>query len=57
MRLETVIDKAFKELKKNNIESALLDSELLLSTAIKKSREFVILNSKYNIKEKIVGKW
>ena len=52
MRLETVIDKAFKELKKNNIESALLDSELLLSKAIKKSREFVILNSKYNIKEK-----
>ena len=52
MRLEIVIDRAFQELKKNNIKSALLDSELLLSKAINKSREFIILNSKYNIKEK-----
>ena len=52
MRLEIVIDLAFKELKKNNIESALLDSELLLSKALNKSREFVILNSNYDVKEK-----
>ena len=52
MRLEIVIDMAFKELKKNNIESALLDSELLLSKALNKSREFVILNSNYDVKEK-----
>jgi release factor glutamine methyltransferase len=52
MRLEIVIDRAFQELKKNDIKSALLDSELLLSKAINKSREFIILNSKHNIKEK-----
>ena len=52
MRLEIVISRACEELKKNNIKSALLDSELLLSKAINKSREFIILNSKHNINEK-----
>ncbi|MDC3257507.1 peptide chain release factor N(5)-glutamine methyltransferase [Candidatus Pelagibacter sp.] len=52
MRLEIAINRACEELKKNNIESALLDSELLLSKAIDKSREFIILNSKYDINDK-----
>ncbi len=52
MKLEKVIDKAFQDLKKSNVKSALIDSELLLSKAINKSREFIILNSKYDIKEK-----
>tara|TARA_B100000767_G_scaffold116825_1_gene111515 strand:+ start:468 stop:1313 length:846 start_codon:yes stop_codon:yes gene_type:complete len=52
MRLEIVINRACEELKKNDIKSALLDSELLLSKAINKSREFIILNSKHNINEK-----
>jgi release factor glutamine methyltransferase len=51
MRLEIVINRACEQLKKNDIESALLDSELLLSKAIDKSREFIILNSKYDIDE------
>ena len=51
MRLEIAINRACEELKKNNIESALLDSELLLSKAIDKSREFIILNSKYDIND------
>ena len=51
MRLEIVINRACEKLKKNDIESALLDSELLLSKAIDKSREFIILNSKYDIDE------
>ena len=33
-----------KSLKKNNISSALLDSELLLSKVIKKDRKFILLN-------------
>ena len=49
MRLEVVIKKASEKLKKNDIKSALLDSELLLSNVINKSREFIILNSKHNI--------
>ncbi len=44
MRLEIAINKASKELKKCNIKSALLDSELLMSKVINKNREFVILN-------------
>ena len=44
MNIEIAIKKAFKELKKNNISSALLDSELLLSKVIKKDREFILLN-------------
>ena len=51
MRLETAINKGFLELKKKHIKSALLDSELLLSKAINKKREFIILNSNYNIEE------
>ena len=52
MKLEVAINKAYKELKKNNIGSALLDSELLLSKAIDKDREFIILNSRKEINEK-----
>jgi len=52
MELEVAINDAYKKLKKNNIKSALLDSEILLSKAINKSREFIILNSKFNINKK-----
>jgi len=52
MRLELAINDAYQKLKKNNIKSALLDSELLLSKAISKSREFIILNAKHDINEK-----
>ena len=44
MNIEIAIKNAFKELKKNNISSALLDSELLLSKVIKKDRKFILLN-------------
>ena len=44
MNIEIAIKNACKELKKNKISSALLDSELLLSKVIKKNREFVMLN-------------
>ena len=52
MKLEYAIDKAYKELKKNNIKSALLDSELLLSKVLNKEREFIILNSEQKINKK-----
>jgi len=44
MNIEIAIKNASKELKKNNISSALLDSELLLSKVIKKDRKFILLN-------------
>ena len=46
MNIEIAIKNACQELKKNNISSALLDSELLLSKVIKKDRKFILLNSK-----------
>jgi len=44
MNIEIAIRNACKELKKNKISSALLDSELLLSKAINKDRQFILLN-------------
>ena len=52
MNLETAIKNAYRKLKNNNIKSARLDSEILLSKVINKSREYIILNSKYNISDK-----
>ncbi len=52
MKVETVIKSGYQRLKDKSIKSALLDSEILLSEVIKKSREFVILNSKYDVSEK-----
>jgi release factor glutamine methyltransferase len=52
MRLEIAINKAYQKLNKNNVKSALLDCEIILSKAINKSREFIILNSKYDINDK-----
>ena len=44
MNIEIAIKNACRELKKNKISSALLDSELLLSKVIKKDRKFLLLN-------------
>jgi release factor glutamine methyltransferase len=52
MKLEIAINSAYKELKKNKIKSALIDSEILMSQAINKSREFIILNLDHDISKK-----
>ena len=44
MNIENAIKNACKKLKKKDIRSALLDSELLLSKVIKKDRKFILLN-------------
>ena len=51
MKIDTAIQQAHTILKKNYIESSLLDSELLISKAINKSREYIILNLDKEIKE------
>ena len=51
MSIEKEINKASLILKKNNIESARLDSEILMSSAIQKDRKFVILNSNQKLKK------
>ncbi|MDC3010547.1 peptide chain release factor N(5)-glutamine methyltransferase [bacterium] len=49
MKLQTAIQDAYQRLKNNNIKSALLDSELLMANVIKKSRDYIILNTNKNI--------
>ena len=44
MKFDAAIKNGCQELKKNNIRSALLDSEILLSKVIKKDRKFILLN-------------
>ena len=44
MNIEIAIKKGCQKLKNNNISTALLDSELLLSKVIKKDRKFILLN-------------
>ena len=51
MKIETAIKQANTILKNNFIKSSLLDSELLISKAINKNREYIILNLDKAIKE------
>ena len=51
MKIETAIKQASIILKNNFIKSSLLDSELLISKAINKNREYIILNLDKEIKE------
>ncbi len=44
MKIETAIKEAYLDLKNKNIKSALLDSEILMSKAIKESRSNVLLS-------------
>ena len=46
MNIENVIQKASLDLKRNNIKSPLLDSEILMSQVLKKDRKFILLNLK-----------
>ena len=57
MITEKIIEKASKILKKNNIQSHELDAQLLLSNIMKVKREYLIINNKLNIPEKIIGKF
>jgi len=49
MNIETLFNETSKELKRHKIKSSILDSEILISETIKKSREFIILNSKKKV--------
>ena len=52
MNINTAIHNAFLDLKKNNIKSALLDSEILMSKVLSQHRSKVILNSDRQLKNK-----
>ena len=52
MNIQTAIQKAQLFLKKKNIKTPVLDSQILMSEAIKKEKEFVILNFDKEISNK-----
>ena len=52
MKIESAIKKAYSDLKQNNIRSALLDSEILMSKVLKKDRTEVLLNSEKQLNNK-----
>ena len=52
MKIETAIKNALKYLKKNNIKTALLDSEILMSKVLRKDRTNILLNSEKVISDK-----
>ena len=51
MIVQNAIQKAYLDLKKNKVKTALLDSEILMSKAIKKEREYILLNLDKEIDE------
>jgi release factor glutamine methyltransferase len=57
MNFETAINLATTELKKKKIKSSLLDCEILMSKVMNKNREFIILNSKKEIKNNLYNRF
>ena len=49
MIIENAIQRAVKILKKNNITTPFLDSELLMSKTISKDRSYILLNPRKNL--------
>ena len=52
MIIRTAINEATLELKKNNIKSALLDSEILMSKVLNERRDYIILNLEKDLSQK-----
>ena len=52
MKIETALKNAYLDLKKNNIKTALLDSEILMSKVLRKDRTNILLNSEKVISDK-----
>ena len=50
MKIENAIKEGFLKLKQNNISSALLDTQLLMSKTIKRNQKFIILNPDKELK-------
>ena len=57
MILEKAINNASMILRKNNIKTAQLDSEMLMSLIVKKSRKFVLLNLNSSIEDNKLNKF
>ena len=54
MNIHALLNKCFNLLKNSSRDTAMLDSEILLSKVLKKNREYLILNYKENLKKKSI---
>ena len=54
MNIENTLNTAIKTLTQFNIQNANLDSEILLAKIIGKDRNYIILNSKEHLNQKVV---
>ena len=52
MNIQTAVQKAQQFLKEKNIKNPVLDSQILMSEAIKKEKKFIILNFDKEISNK-----
>ena len=57
MNIENILNYGSRELSKSNIKNANLDSEILLSNLINKSRKYIILDAKNNLDKEYVDKF
>jgi len=57
MNIQNILSEATRDLKKFNIKTPLLDSEILLCNVIKKDRRYIIINSNQTLKVKDVSKF
>ena len=60
MILEKTIEKASKILKNYNINSHLLDAEVILSNIMKVKREYLLINNKmflYRLQNNLIKNW
>ena len=57
MNIRVALNNANEILKKNNIKTHKLDSEVLMCKAVKKDRSFLILNSSNELREKDLKKY
>ena len=57
MNIENILNEGIDILQKNKIANPQLDSEVLLSTSIKKDKKYIILNPKEILNSKQLGKF
>ena len=57
MNFNDLVNSGVKILKENNIKNPILDAEIILSSIIKKERDYIILNETYQINQLLIKKF
>ena len=57
MNVNDLVNSGVKILRENNIKNPILDAEIILSSIIKKERDYIILNETYQINQLLIKKF